>query len=350
MKKINLLSLLTIGLVLFTSLSGCKKNNDDDDNNNGGGGNNGSWTEIGVGFFNDYVTAMCMDAAGNLYAAGTFTNANGKYFVAKWDGTTWSQLGADLTIEGGNILSMCIDAAGNIYAAGNYYDGNYDYYVIKWNGSSWTQLPAIDVDIYDLTTDNAGNLYAAVVTNEVYMWNGSTWAVMNMGGFNHNVNGVLASDSKLYVAGGGWSGGAGGAVAQWNGSGWSQMGDINSYEEAYELCIDANGTLYAAGGFIFQNGYVVKWNGSSWTDLGLNGNEMVNSITVSDAGSLYAGGHFFNSSNKFYLAKYNGSSWSEAGTFNGVINSIVAGPSGKVYLGGMFTNSNYKNYVAVYKE
>lgn len=349
MKKTKLLSLLTIGLLLFASLSGCKKNDDDDDNNNGGG-NNGPWTEIGVDFFNDYVTAMCMDVAGNLYAGGAFTNSNGNYFVAKWDGTTWSQLGADLTIEGGNILSMCIDAAGNIYAAGNYYDANYHYYVIKWNGSAWTDLPSLPVDISSISTDNAGNLYAALITNEVYKWDGSIWAAMNMAGFNHNTNGVLASGSNLYVAGGGWSGGAGAAVAQWNGSSWSQMGDISSYEHAYHLCTDASGTLYAAGGFIFQNGYVVKWTGSVWTDLGLNGNEMVNSITVSDAGNLYAGGHFSNSSNKFYLAKYNGNSWSESGTFNGVINSIVAGPGGKVYVGGMFTNSNYKHYVAVYKE
>jgi hypothetical protein len=348
MKKTNLLWLLTIGLVLFASLSGCKKNDDDDDDNNNN--NNGPWTEIGVDFFNDYVTAMCMDAAGNLYAGGAFTNSNGNLFVAKWDGTSWSQLGADMNLLDGIIYTMCIDASNNIYIGGGFNDANDDYYVMKWNGTNWTQLPPMPGPIVSLSADNGSNLYATVGSTEVYMWNGSTWGIMNMGGFTHWANGVLASGSNLYVAGGSYVGGTGGAVAQWNGSGWSQMGDINSYEEAYELCTDANGTLYAAGGFDFQSGYVIKWTGSSWTDLNLNGNDVVKSIAISDAGNLYAGGEFANSSNKFYLAKWNGSSWSEAGTFNGTIYSIVAGPDGKIYVGGGFYNSNYKKYVAVYKE
>lgn len=351
MKKIKLLSLLTIGLVLFASLSGCKKNDDDDDNNNGGGGNNGPWTELGVGYFNASIFTICLDNQGNLYAAGGFTNSAGKFFVAKWDGIAWTELG-NLNVDG-TISSICADDAGNIYAVG-FTDNNLEAYMAIWNGSSWTYTPTVnELYLYNVITDNNGNVYA-LGTAQVYKWNGS-WEAMSMSGWPHWTNGLLYAQGNLYVAGGALMGGTLGAVGVWNGSGWSYLGDINSYEQAYNLAMDTQGNLYASGGFDFQSGYVLKWNGGSWTDLNLNGNDKVLGLAVSTGDNVYAAGEFANANNKFYMAKWNGTSWSEegVGNFNSNTLAMCAGSNGKIYLAGNFfryLNGTNNYFVAVYQE
>lgn len=352
MKKIKLLSLLTIGLVLFASLSGCKKNDDDDDNyNGGGGGNNGPWTELGVGYFNSAIFTLCTDNQGNLYAAGAFTNSSGKYYVAKWDGIAWSELG-NLNV-GDPISSICADNAGNIYAVG-FNDDNIEAYMAIWNGTSWTYTPTVNELFLDnVIADNNGNIYA-LGTAQVYKWNGS-WETMSMAGWPHWTNGLLYAQGNLYVAGGALMGGTLGAVGVWNGSGWSYLGDINSYEQAYDLAMDSQGNLYASGGFDFQNGYILKWNGSSWTDLGLNGDDKVLTLSVSSGNNIYAGGEFSNDNNKFYVAKWNGTALSEegVGNFNSSILTSCAGTDGKMYFAGNFyryIGSSNKHFVAVYTE
>ena len=55
-----------------------------------------AWSELGglngLGA-NGTIYSMCKDAVGNIYAAGTFTNSSGNRYVAKYNGTSWSELG-----------------------------------------------------------------------------------------------------------------------------------------------------------------------------------------------------------------------------------------------------------------
>src|SRR6185295_12685799 len=55
-----------------------------------------SWSQLGVvnGVVADsYISSVCSDASGNIYAAGQFTNSSGKKYVAKYNGSSWSELG-----------------------------------------------------------------------------------------------------------------------------------------------------------------------------------------------------------------------------------------------------------------
>ena len=57
---------------------------------------NAQWAELGgvnTSTFNGAINCLTKDASGNMYAAGYFTNASGKYYVAKWNGSAWSELG-----------------------------------------------------------------------------------------------------------------------------------------------------------------------------------------------------------------------------------------------------------------
>lgn len=350
MKTSKLYFSILILAFLSIAISGCKKD-DGDNNNNNNNNNNGPWSELGVGYFNGSINSLCMDNQGNLYAAGGFTNSSGKFFVAKWDGAIWSEVG-NLNAED-VISSICVDNAGNIYAVG-FSDVNIDAYMAIWNGSTWTHTPSVnEVNLDVVIAGGSGTVYA-LGTAQVYKWNGS-WEAMSMAGWPHWTNGLLYAGGNLYVAGGALAGGTLGAVGVWNGNGWSKLGDINTYEQAYNLAMDAQGTLYASGGFPYQSGYVLKWNGSQWTDLELNANEMVKALSVSSSNKVYAAGYFANAHNKYYVAKWNGTTWSEEGVGNFNANALTscAGPNGKIYFAGNFYRYDggpTKPFVAVYTE
>jgi hypothetical protein len=133
-----------------------------------------SWKEVGTGAnalsTTGGLTCIYVDAAHNLYASGAFTDTNGMYYVAKWDGATWSELGSGAHALNANsvINSICTDRSGNVYAAGMFTDGMSDtsghFYVAKWNGSNWSELGtgsnALNADevITTIIADSAGNM------------------------------------------------------------------------------------------------------------------------------------------------------------------------------------------------
>jgi hypothetical protein len=91
--------------------------------------------------FNELIYSITTDASGNLYAAGGFTNGtssrNGNFYVAKWSGSAWSELGGNNTSTfNGFISSVTSDARGYVYAAGSFTNGsnsqNGNYYVAKY--------------------------------------------------------------------------------------------------------------------------------------------------------------------------------------------------------------------------
>lgn len=254
---------------------------------------NNQWQELGTGsnsfasvlansnIANSYeINQIAIDANGNVYASGFFWNAALENFVAKWDGTSWSELGtgADALHANNSINCITTDAAGNVYAAGNFTNSNGKAYVAKWDGSTWHELGAggnelnPDDFIYSITTDALGNVYAT-------------------GGFN-NGNG------KKYVA-------------KWDGSIWSELGTgsnalsnvfyINSGNNNFagrlgDLCCDATGNLYVNGPITtIGTGTVIipKWNGAKWETAGGVITNIANNagrrLTCSPSGNVFIG-------------------------------------------------------------
>ena len=93
-------------------------------------------------------------------AAGAFKNSSGNYYVVKWDGSKWSEVGT-LNIND-NIYAICGDSNGDLFIASAFRDANDKYYVLKWNGSTWTNIGFYQDygNVLTLCTDASGNLYA----------------------------------------------------------------------------------------------------------------------------------------------------------------------------------------------
>lgn len=346
-----------------------------------------SWTKLGNNLnAGDAIADMCIDPSGNVYVGGWFYNASFDYYIAKWNGATWSQLGTGtnaLNNTNGSITCMCTDAAGNIYIAPIYSTSGGYYNVKKWNGSTWTQLGALNAndDIQAIVSDPAGNIYVAGsftngpnnFTGQKYVakWDGVTWTQVGTGTNALNPNGFI---QNLYIdlAGNLYAGGfftnASGKyyVAKWDGTTWSELGTgVNALKANWEITAivsDAQGNIYASGGFTngtsSANGskYVAKWNGSSWAELGtgsnaLNANNDIDHLLIDASGNILASGWFTNSSNKYYVAKWNGSNWSELGGTNTLnansgINAMRFDNAGNLYTAGNFSDNSGLRYVA----
>jgi hypothetical protein len=242
-----------------------------------------SWSKVGALNANSEIVAICFDKHYNLYAAGEFTDSSGHCYVAKWDGTSWTEVGTGVHALNVNSDIKCLyaDSLDNVYAAGGFTDsatftgGN--LYVARWDGTSWSELGggvhhqdgSFNTQIWSVVGDHAGNIYASGEFiydsgyNYVAKWDGTSWSKLGAGAYSLNANGSIHSlcadqAGNLYAAGyftddsSVFDGNL--YVAKWDGTSWSHLGagfpmPQSSNEGIYSLCLDAQGNIYAAGTF-----------------------------------------------------------------------------------------------------
>jgi hypothetical protein len=343
--------------------------------------NGSSWSALGTGL--KAAPAFFTGAPGNspvdgiaflgtdLYATGTFTNAGGVTAtrVARWDGGSWSSLGA---LNGSGVRA--ISNAGSIYICGgfNLASNNIANHIVRWDGASWNAVSAKPargthtfVQALSIGSDGlymGGVFVAAGATNAsaVARFDGTNWNPLGDGLTTPFPNSALtvfaikAANNQVYV--GGRFSAAGGVfstnIAFWDGFNWNAMG---SGVDSSVVAIESSGSdIYVGGGFTnayFFPGFgltvngIARWDGSSWWNLG-NGvsGGGVNAIFAS-GGNIYVGGSFTNADGNpaNRIAMWDGFSWSSlgTGTQNGVsstVNSILVDGT-DVYVGGIFTNA-----------
>jgi len=291
------------------------------------------------GKLNGMIRSVVCDKEGNVYAAGNFRNANGRYYVARWDqkSLSWIELGGINSLAAPSIIQrLTVDKNNNIIAVGDFNNRAGKKYVAIWNRDTnlWSELGGINSlsgssTIFSVHADAQGNVYAG---------------------------GNFLNDSENRY------------VAVWDGSSWKELGRNNRFSKRvstsgaiFGISSDQEGNVYAIGEFKNKNGhtYVAKWDkhANSWGELGgansFLGNGTINCISTDKDGNIYVAGAFKNSRGKFYVAKWSKSTnmWSEIGegsslTFNGFIRALTSDSKGNIYVAGAFKNSKGKFYVA----
>jgi hypothetical protein len=342
--------------------------------------NGTTWTSLGSGLSNGTQLAdvSALTSVGTvLYAGGTFTLAGGTAAsnIARWDGTSWSALGAGISGYGATVYALAV-ANTDLYVGGafQYAGGQSASCVAKWNGTTWSSLgsgigtsmrgavEALLVVGTELYAGGGFGVAGGVTVDGLAKWNGTSWSRVGGAGFaNGNSNGVVTSlaflGNDLYITG--YFQQAYGAVAdylaKWNGTTWSGVGGGiggAGYGVAHTLLVTGTevyvgGRFSTAGGIRADN--IGKWNGTSWSSLGPNTTDVQGLdqavYALGAVGSaIYAGGAFqqAGSTTAAGLARWDGASWTSLTPTLGVGSMqvrTVAIMGTEVYVGGNFNKA-----------
>jgi uncharacterized delta-60 repeat protein len=284
----------------------------------------------------DYSSSVAVDQSGNIYVAGSVSNAGSdldfvvmKYNMAGQIQWTRTYNGPAYSRDG--IDAMVLDAAGNIYVTGfsRGSDQTLDYATLKYNPAGvlmWVQrynTGAIDV-ANAIAVDNSGNVYVtgyAVGTSTT--WDYTTikyssdgvqqWVRFYNGPGNGTDVGMKVKtdiSGNVYVTG--WSDGttigSDYATVKYNSSGTQQWvvrynGPGNGTDVANALAVDAAGNSYVTG-YSKGNGTgydmtTIKYNSSGsqtwvarYNDF-YDSTDQGNALTLDASGNVYVTGTSF---------------------------------------------------------
>jgi hypothetical protein len=345
------------------------------------------------------ATAMAVHNDGSgpaLFIGGNFRTAGGVFCngIVKWDGTTWSELGAGvLAGNADNQYPRTIavhdpDGPGGqppqLYIGGNFWNASRPL-IARWNGSS---LSAVGPNLYSgqlaasieqLVSYN-GSLYArtspinSAVNTNVLRWDGTSWTQPIAIGQDQATSLAVHNDGSgaaLYV---GMSNGTPAQIVRkWSGSTLQDIGtalsSTNGMLSASVLTYDlgAGPQLVSLGGR-FQ----MRWTGTTWSAINQNGEGSLGSIGVllhtdldgpgGQPAALYAAGSGnYGSSNASdggigWVTKFDGQHWSylgeafSGGGFDGLrapytggaletITHVKSGPAAGLYVCGRFDSA-----------
>lgn len=172
------------------------------------------WKKLSTGVFggdNPSIIAMALSDNGDLYVGGNFKNAgfDTTYVldsvgviidslttiaplevnhIARWNGTTWSNLGEGLS-GGSNpsATTIVIDNMGILYVIGNFSTaggiGNVEIGVYDPSADSWSALDLTGgpTDVTQIAA-NGADLYAIDNVISLWRWNGAQWDSLGTAG------------------------------------------------------------------------------------------------------------------------------------------------------------------------
>ncbi|MBJ6110177.1 T9SS type A sorting domain-containing protein [Hymenobacter sp. BT523] len=352
--------------------------------------NGSTWTALGttniIGGNLTSVAALAFDGAGNLYAGGDFTTMSGVAArnVAKWNGTTWTALGAGTSHPSySSVYTLAIDGSGNVYAGGQFdrAGGAPANNIARWNGTAWTALGTGTGGSYfagrvtALKLDGTGGLYVGghfltaggSLATRLARWDGSAWQAQGLAMSGDSTGSIqipdvvnaLALDGRGHLLAGGCFIRAGNAIAcdiaqltlattQWTALGAPAGGGQGFANRPFLYCMvaDGNGNVYVGGDFGTVGHKaargVAKWNGTSWTPLGTGINGRVQALALDRQGGLYAAGQIFDSVTGAYqgVARWNGTTWQNlgfGGSAGSYINALAVDAANNLYAGGTFS-------------
>lgn len=237
------------------------------------------------------------DASGNLYVVGQYLAPGSNWYVAKYDGSTWTLL-EDTTLGatyGAFASGILVNAPNDIYVVGTAQTGAADKWTVRhYDGSTWTTVDQFDLGAgyssyaQDVVRGTDGSIYVAGYAREsltVQRWivrrlSGGIWTTSD----SYRRDGTslrsyaqaaaVAPDGSVYVCGEAVSGSATDpewVVRKFDGTSWSDSeiyGIATVNESCGMLVVDSSNNVYAAGAGTASANEVRKWDGTSWTSLG----------------------------------------------------------------------------------
>ncbi len=358
--------------------------------------NGSAWSALGNGISGEpargvpaYAYALAVSGS-EVYVGGSFTTAGeiAANNIAKWNGTSWSALGAGLgtasPLPNIGAVVIALGLNGNDLYVGGFFNtagGVNTNGLAKWNGTSWSgfNLPFFLVGVQDAPptvraiTVSGNDIYIGgyfvgingVPANSLAKWNGSVWTGLNGLSapdfnpfFNPVVSAIGVSGADVFVSGDFNQAGtvSVSGSARWNNGNWSALTGARTLGARRSPIMAIGTDIYlceeVARSGESVTGNLVKWTGSDWATVapGLKGITNLSVSALAAQGTrLFAVGNFNAAGNVAVskVAQWNGSDWSALGTGLGVndrVNALVPAGS-ELIVGGRFTatgNSQFK--------
>ncbi|MFQ3332221.1 MAG: hypothetical protein ACI8ZH_000102, partial [Flavobacteriales bacterium] len=318
-----------------------------------------SWNQLGqnieghgdflYGAGNSFGYTVSISGDGGIVAIGTplynqYANSgppanSGLVAVYMYDGTSWNQIGQDLTGTNSSDYfgyDVSLSNNGTTLAVGAPETGGGELSVYSYNGSTWIQKGQT---VLGNSSSNFGN--AVSISSD-----GNT--VIAGGKQNHGSNGTASGHARVY---------------EYNGSSWNQLGqDIegenNNDEFGWDVSINGDGSIVAISSAYGSYVKVFNWNGS-WVQ---NGSNVSINATASNGGYTMFGKNISLSDNGDFLGisayadaygyrNINGIWIQEGQINNGQIESLcVSGDGAKLAIGNAYSGLGGYNsgHVRVY--
>jgi hypothetical protein len=148
----------------------------------------------------------------------------------------------------------------------------------EWNGSGWTEVGDLNTARQKIGNSTRGTTTASIAfagsaadppggalsaANE--SWNGSAWTeVGDINTARKGVGGAGTSTAGLAIAG---NTGVTAIVESWDGSSWTEVGDLNTAREQGGSAGTQDSAIYWSGYPDSPGILTEQWNGSSWTEV-----------------------------------------------------------------------------------
>ena len=163
------------------------------------------------------TSVRAIAVSGNtVYVGGSFTTAGGVATtgLAKWDGATWSTVGASGLSAFASVYAIAVGVDG-LYVGGSFRTagGINATNIARWDGTNWlslgfglgtspgTLVNAITVIGTDVYVGGSFTNSGGIGVSRIARWNGSGWSALG-GGLSATVNGLAAGSDMVFVAGG----------------------------------------------------------------------------------------------------------------------------------------------------